>query len=51
MYAADRSDGLSKEGSGRVECYKKFGVAHSYTLECNYFAGRHRNLLYDKSTV
>jgi hypothetical protein len=26
MYAADRSDGLSKEGSGRVQIYKKYKV-------------------------
>ncbi|KAM9382262.1 LOW QUALITY PROTEIN: cytosolic carboxypeptidase-like protein 5 [Phaethornis superciliosus] len=40
MYARDRRDGQSKEGSGRVAIYKALGIIHSYTLECNYNTGR-----------
>ncbi|KAL5268590.1 hypothetical protein ACHWQZ_G002439 [Mnemiopsis leidyi] len=45
MYAKDKSDGLSKEGSGRVGIYKSTGIVHSYTLECNYNMGRQLNQL------
>jgi len=51
MYAADRSDGLSKEGSGRVQVYKKYKITHSYTLECNYTTGRFKNKVNDKNTI
>ncbi|NWX24316.1 CBPC5 protein, partial [Aegotheles bennettii] len=40
MYARDKQDGQSKEGSGRVAIYKALGIIHSYTLECNYNTGR-----------
>ncbi|KAM6083505.1 cytosolic carboxypeptidase-like protein 5 isoform 1-T1 [Chlamydotis macqueenii] len=40
MYARDKRDGQSKEGSGRVAVYKALGIIHSYTLECNYNTGR-----------
>ncbi|XP_065586677.1 cytosolic carboxypeptidase-like protein 5 isoform X2 [Cyrtonyx montezumae] len=40
MYAKDKRDGQSKEGSGRVAVYKALGIIHSYTLECNYNTGR-----------
>ncbi|XP_013388601.1 cytosolic carboxypeptidase-like protein 5 isoform X1 [Lingula anatina] len=40
MYAKDKRDGFSKEGSGRVAMYKALGIIHSYTLECNYNTGR-----------
>ncbi|XP_070591057.1 cytosolic carboxypeptidase-like protein 5 isoform X3 [Erythrolamprus reginae] len=40
MYAKDKRDGQSKEGSGRVAIYKASGIIHSYTLECNYNTGR-----------
>ncbi|XP_067840475.1 cytosolic carboxypeptidase-like protein 5 isoform X2 [Heptranchias perlo] len=40
MYAKDKRDGQSKEGSGRVAIYKATGIVHSYTLECNYNTGR-----------
>ncbi|NXN29252.1 CBPC5 protein, partial [Nycticryphes semicollaris] len=40
MYAKDKRDGQSKEGSGRVAIYKALGIIHSYTLECNYNTGR-----------
>ncbi|KAF6101918.1 ATP/GTP binding protein like 5 [Phyllostomus discolor] len=43
MYARDRRDGQSKEGSGRVAIYKASGIVHSYTLECNYNTGRSVN--------
>ncbi|XP_038607655.1 cytosolic carboxypeptidase-like protein 5 isoform X1 [Tachyglossus aculeatus] len=43
MYARDRRDGLSKEGSGRVAIHKASGIIHSYTLECNYNTGRSVN--------
>ncbi|XP_044145947.1 LOW QUALITY PROTEIN: cytosolic carboxypeptidase-like protein 5 [Bufo gargarizans] len=40
MYAKDKRDGQSKEGSGRVAIHKATGIVHSYTLECNYNTGR-----------
>ncbi|XP_056419685.1 cytosolic carboxypeptidase-like protein 5 isoform X2 [Hyla sarda] len=40
MYAKDKRDGQSKEGSGRVAIHKATGIIHSYTLECNYNTGR-----------
>nr|XP_022317129.1 cytosolic carboxypeptidase-like protein 5 isoform X13 [Crassostrea virginica] len=40
MYAKDKRDGMSKEGSGRVAIHKALGIIHSYTLECNYNTGR-----------
>ncbi|CAL8313486.1 unnamed protein product [Lota lota] len=43
MYARDKRDGQSKEGSGRVAVYKAMGLLHSYTLECNYNTGRAMN--------
>ncbi len=36
MYAADPGDNLSKEGSGRVQVYKKYKVLNCYTVEANY---------------
>ncbi|XP_027896837.1 cytosolic carboxypeptidase-like protein 5 isoform X3 [Xiphophorus couchianus] len=43
MYARDKRDGQSKEGSGRVAVHKAIGVLHSYTLECNYNTGKTMN--------
>ncbi|XP_064911410.1 cytosolic carboxypeptidase-like protein 5 isoform X4 [Columba livia] len=43
MYAKDKRDGQSKEGSGRVAVFKALGIIHSYTLECNYNTGRSVN--------
>lgn len=45
MYAKDKGDGLSKEGSGRVSIYKLTNLVHSYTLECNYNMGRINNVI------
>lgn len=45
MYAADKGDGLSKEGSGRVALYKATNIVHSYTLECNYNTGKYINII------
>jgi hypothetical protein len=47
MHAADKSDGLSKDGAGRVALHKATNLVHSYTLECNYNSGRITNKLYD----
>uniref|UniRef100_A0A3B4AFZ5 Cytosolic carboxypeptidase-like protein 5 n=1 Tax=Periophthalmus magnuspinnatus TaxID=409849 RepID=A0A3B4AFZ5_9GOBI len=43
MYARDKRDGQSKEGSGRVAVHKAIGLLHSYTLECNYNTGKMMN--------
>lgn len=45
MYARDKRDGQSKEGSGRVAMHKAIGLVHSYTLECNYNTGRSVNTI------
>ncbi|XP_034018660.1 cytosolic carboxypeptidase-like protein 5 isoform X2 [Thalassophryne amazonica] len=45
MYARDKRDGQSKEGSGRVAIHKAIGLLHSYTLECNYNTGRTMNAI------
>jgi hypothetical protein len=45
MVRADRRDGLSKEGSGRVAVYTMTGLTYVYTLECNYNEGRTVNRL------
>ncbi|XP_041661649.1 cytosolic carboxypeptidase-like protein 5 isoform X2 [Cheilinus undulatus] len=45
MYARDKRDGQSKEGSGRVAMHKAIGLLHSYTLECNYNTGKSMNTI------
>nr|XP_040016197.1 cytosolic carboxypeptidase-like protein 5 isoform X2 [Gasterosteus aculeatus aculeatus] len=45
MYARDKRDGQSKEGSGRVAVHKALGLLHSYTLECNYNTGKTMNTI------
>ncbi|XP_056873745.1 cytosolic carboxypeptidase-like protein 5 isoform X3 [Takifugu flavidus] len=45
MYARDKRDGQSKEGSGRVAIHKAIGLLHSYTLECNYNTGKTMNAI------
>ncbi|KAM8831344.1 cytosolic carboxypeptidase-like protein 5 [Spinachia spinachia] len=45
MYARDKRDGQSKEGSGRVAIHKALGLLHSYTLECNYNTGKTMNTI------
>lgn len=49
MYAADKSDGQSKEGSGRVAFFKKYKLTHCYTLENNFLIGKYKNILFDKT--
>lgn len=51
MHAADKSDGLSKDGAGRVALYKATNLIHSYTLECNYNTGRFTNNLSTETYV
>lgn len=41
MFAKEKGDEFSKEGSGRVGIYKATGILYSYTLECNYNIGLH----------
>ena len=36
MYATEKGDALSKEGTGRVSQHLRQGIARSYTLEVNY---------------
>jgi hypothetical protein len=45
MYARDKRDGQSKEGSGRVAMFKALGIIHSYTVEGCYAAGRVMNTI------
>lgn len=45
MYVADKRDGMSKEGSGRVAMHKATGIIPCYTLECNYNSGRQCNAI------
>jgi hypothetical protein len=40
MNVKDRRDGASRQGSGRVACFKLTNLIRSYTLECNYNTGR-----------
>lgn len=49
MYASDKSDGLSKEGSGRVALYKYTKIPLCYTLECNYNMPNAPNFVYPPS--
>ena len=39
MFAREKGDEFSKEGSGRVAMYKAIGIVNCYTLECNYNGG------------
>ena len=36
MTAVDRNEIKSKEGSSRVQMYKKYNLIHSYTLELGF---------------
>ena len=40
MRARDRSDGLSKEGCGRVNALKITNSPYCYTIEANYHTGK-----------
>lgn len=33
MYAKDKRDGMSKEGSGRVAIFKALGIIHRYMYD------------------
>ena len=48
MNHKDKSDGMSREGCGRVSIMKLTGLANCYTLECNYASGRRINYLAPK---
>ena len=50
MYSKDKSDGLSKEGSGRVALFKQTKINLCYTLECNYNMGSITNKLNERVT-
>ena len=39
MYSKDKSDNLSKEGSGRVALFKQFKINYCYTVESSYNMG------------
>eukprot|EP00049_Salpingoeca_infusionum_P006542 m.108436 g.108436 ORF g.108436 m.108436 type:complete len:1076 (+) comp13346_c0_seq3:116-3343(+) len=45
MFSADKRDGQSKDGSGRVGTFLATDITHCYTLECNYNTGRQVNEL------
>lgn len=49
MTAADKAEGLSREGSSRVTIHHLTGSSHCYTLECNYNKGRAANVLREPS--
>ncbi len=51
MHGKDKSDGKSKEGSGRVALFRASNLEHCYTLECNYNKGKLMNILYDKGEI
>jgi len=36
MNCRDYNSEHTKDGTGRVNIYKRFGLIHSYTLECGY---------------
>ena len=38
--------GISKEGSGRVALYRASNIPLCFTLECNYYTGKHLNIIY-----
>ena len=48
MYAVDRRDGLSKEGSSRVAFFLETNHPRCFVLECNYNKGRQTNILFDE---
>jgi len=50
MTKVEKRDGLSKEASGRVICYREMGLVRSYTLECNYCDGPVVNEIFDAMT-
>ena len=48
MFAKDKRDGLSKEGSSRVALFLKTDFPRCFVLECNYNKGRQTNVLFDE---
>jgi len=49
MFARDKRDGLSKEGSSRVAFFLDTDFPMCFVLECNYNRGVRTNLLYPES--
>lgn len=49
MYSKDKSDNLSKEGSGRVALFKQFKINICYTVESSYNMGNILNRMYPRS--
>jgi len=45
MYAKEKGEAISKEGSARVAIYKATNIPLCFTMECNYNAGRMINVL------
>jgi len=46
--SVDKGDGKDKQGAGRVAIYQATKLPRCYTLECNYAAGKTRNILASK---
>jgi hypothetical protein len=49
MYAKDKRDGLSKEGSSRVAFFLATNFPMCFVLECNYNKGIRTNILFEES--
>jgi len=49
MFARDKRDGLSKEGSSRVALFLATDFPMCLILECNYNKGVRTNLLFEES--
>jgi hypothetical protein len=46
MFAKDKRDGLSKEGSSRVALFLATDFPMCFVLECNYNKGKQTNMLF-----
>jgi len=51
MFARDKRDGLSKEGSSRVAFFLASDFPMCFVLECNYTRGVRTNILFDESKI
>ncbi|KRX02632.1 hypothetical protein PPERSA_11972 [Pseudocohnilembus persalinus] len=51
MYSKDKSDNLSKEGSGRVALFKQFKINLTFTVESSYNQGNIENKMYPRSNM